>query len=298
MTISDMNRAFDRAVLSLLFLAAFCGATRCGAQVPQMEIFDTNGNFTVPTGVSNIIVELWGGGGAGGQAYVNTEGQVGAGGGGGGGAYGKTNFAVTPGHTYTVTVGAGGNSLPTHSNNGGASSFGFLISAHGGTNGSNGFFSTSLSNAVCGAGGPGGAASGVTTSSAGTNLILSNSIALGAIATGVTAASARRGTYTASLALGGIATGTTAVSGQSGTYSANPAETFGGNGGASPSGGLGGRGAKVVNGGIGAIPNSGEAGQVPGGGRGGGGGLYLSTLSNYEVAPPGLGAPGRVIVYY
>jgi hypothetical protein len=61
--------------------------------------------FTVPTGVTSIDIEAWGGGGAGGGA----TGQNSSGGGGAGGGYvKKTAYPVTPGNTYTVYVGAGG----------------------------------------------------------------------------------------------------------------------------------------------------------------------------------------------
>ncbi|MBC7937297.1 MAG: hypothetical protein H7Y86_18280 [Rhizobacter sp.] len=57
-----------------------------------------NGTFTVPAGVTKIMVELWGGGG-GGNYYC----------GGGGGGYVKIHLAVIPGNTATVQIGAGGN---------------------------------------------------------------------------------------------------------------------------------------------------------------------------------------------
>ena len=93
----------------------------------NFQVFDTNnGTFTVPAGVTRIMVEVWGGGGSGGIV-------VGSGGGGGGGAggYGKQLFNVTPGTSYPVVVGRGDNlSGPPYV--GGSSSFGDLISASGG----------------------------------------------------------------------------------------------------------------------------------------------------------------------
>ena len=62
-------------------------------------------NYTIPANVSTLQVECWGGGanGSAGPAAPSTY----AGGGGGGGAYAKTNsIAVTPGSSYTFTVGA------------------------------------------------------------------------------------------------------------------------------------------------------------------------------------------------
>ncbi len=84
-----------------------------------MQVFSTVGtsSFTIPAGVTKIIVEVWGGGGDGGS---------GGGGGGGGGGYGKDIFNVIPGTIYNVTVGGAS----------GTSSFGALISATGGNSGS------------------------------------------------------------------------------------------------------------------------------------------------------------------
>ncbi len=67
------------------------------------QTFTTSGTFTVPTGVTSITVECWGGGGSGG-------GQSGGGsqGGGGGGAYSSATIAVAPGAQYSVNVGIGG----------------------------------------------------------------------------------------------------------------------------------------------------------------------------------------------
>jgi hypothetical protein len=63
-------------------------------------------NWYAPHGVSNVVVEGWGGGGAG--ANRTTAGQ---GGGGEGGGYAKLNsFSATAGTTYALVVGAGGNS--------------------------------------------------------------------------------------------------------------------------------------------------------------------------------------------
>jgi len=65
--------------------------------------FQSNGTFTVPTGVSRLSVELYGAGGGG------TVRQCNAGGGGGGGAYTSTIiFPVQEGQTLTIDVGIGG----------------------------------------------------------------------------------------------------------------------------------------------------------------------------------------------
>lgn len=64
--------------------------------------------FTVPTNVTKIAVEAWGGGGTGGSTVTSPFlGAVGGGGGGGGG-YVKAWFSVVPGSTVNIVVGKGG----------------------------------------------------------------------------------------------------------------------------------------------------------------------------------------------
>ncbi|QQR87272.1 MAG: T9SS type A sorting domain-containing protein [Flavobacteriales bacterium] len=55
--------------------------------------------------MTQVTLECWGGGGRGGTRSSN-----GRGGGGGGGAYARSVLSVTPGNSYTVTVGAGSTS--------------------------------------------------------------------------------------------------------------------------------------------------------------------------------------------
>lgn len=84
--------------------------------------FEVQGTFdwTVPSGITSICVEVWGGGGGGTYGF-GVDSGLGAGGGG----YGYQCFSVIPGTTYQVTVG-------------GDSSFGNLISATAGRNGNQG----------------------------------------------------------------------------------------------------------------------------------------------------------------
>ena len=99
--------------------------------IPHMQVFDASGTFIVPDGVSNIMVEIWGGGGGGGSVYSYDDGISRYwlnGGGGGGGGYGKQVLTFTPGSNHAVVVGLGGNP----DNSGGDSGFDGLIIAHGG----------------------------------------------------------------------------------------------------------------------------------------------------------------------
>jgi uncharacterized repeat protein (TIGR02543 family) len=87
--------------------------------------FATNGTFswTVPAGVSQIMVKAWGGGGAGGGSNNYTLCQGAGGGGGGGGAYASSNLSVTPGQILQVVVGAGGTGVSGANGTDGGPSF-------------------------------------------------------------------------------------------------------------------------------------------------------------------------------
>jgi hypothetical protein len=100
-----------------------------------MQVFTSNGTFTVPNGVTCAHVIVIGGGGSGG--YHST--MPGAGGGAGGSAEGIATGLV-PGTAIAVTVGAGGAapSSPATGNAGGTSSFGTMMSATGGSGGTGG----------------------------------------------------------------------------------------------------------------------------------------------------------------
>lgn len=101
-------------------------------------------SWTVPAGVTSIIVKAWGGGGSHG---FGSQGGI-----GGGGGYTGGNLAVTPGETLTVVVGGGS----------------FLTPAGGGSAispGGNGGYTTGSSW-----GGGGGGASGIRRG--GTNLLI------------------------------------------------------------------------------------------------------------------------------
>ena len=130
-------------------------------------------SFTVPPGVSSVVVEVWGAGGqggyGGGDAYNEYKGTGGAGGGGGG--YTKKTVAVSPGATVQVVVGAGGaNMVSANPQSGGVSSAhvgSTVLTASGGSAGSNGGSAqyTYGLNGVSGA--LGGSASGGTTAATG-----------------------------------------------------------------------------------------------------------------------------------
>lgn len=87
-----------------------------GAPPTKQTFYGVNGttvSWLCPPGVTSLsLVEAMGGGGGGASGINGASGT--AGGGGGGGEYAaETNVAVTPGVTYTFTIGAGGVGSPT-----------------------------------------------------------------------------------------------------------------------------------------------------------------------------------------
>jgi len=64
------------------------------------QVFSSPGtyNWTVPSGVTKVVVECWGGGAGGGWNSVS----------GGSGGYGKSFLSVEPGQVFPIVVGTGG----------------------------------------------------------------------------------------------------------------------------------------------------------------------------------------------
>ena len=97
-----------------------------------VQNFSTSGNFVVPPGVSQVEVELWGGG----SGTFASAASAPSGGGSGGGYARKRIVGLNPWQQITVTVGSGGSAgavggtAPTA---GGTSSFGSFVSATGGS---------------------------------------------------------------------------------------------------------------------------------------------------------------------
>lgn len=96
-----------------------------------VQTFQASGTFTVPTGVSQVEVEVWG---AGSGSFASLAGAA-SGGGAGGGYARKLVTSLVPGQSIPITVGAGGAGGTTtgaSAGSGGASSFGQYVSASGG----------------------------------------------------------------------------------------------------------------------------------------------------------------------
>ncbi len=96
----------------------------------------TGYTYTVPAGVTQLVVKTWGAGG--GAGYTNSGRSGGAGGGGG---FAQATITVTPGETLLIDVGGGG---------GGTTS---SASGSGGTNGGGSGGSSGSSGATSGGGG-------------------------------------------------------------------------------------------------------------------------------------------------
>jgi hypothetical protein len=144
-------------------------AAPVAAQTGTIE-FSTSGTFTVPRGVTRVVVEVWGGGGGGGTGGASYCGGItgasctsGSGGtGGGSGAYTRVPLTVTEGSALEITIGTGGapgaDGTATQVVRAGA----VLASADGGKNGSAGGAGGSASTApgVVARPGNGGASGG------------------------------------------------------------------------------------------------------------------------------------------
>jgi hypothetical protein len=209
--------------------------------------FTSNETFTVPSCVTSLTVEAWGGGGGGRDGDSNGGGK-----GGGGGGYAKGTITNASG-VYSVTVGTGG----TMNNNGTASTFGStLVVANGGTGGTN---STT-----------GGGTGGTATTSGVTN--------------GTTSSGGAGGNGNNADDVGGGGGGAAGPNGN-GAAGAAGASNVGGNGGrgnnnSGGTGGTGGNGGNGANGSSDALGGGGGGGAdnglvggnggFPGGGGGGG----------------------------
>lgn len=263
-----------------------------------VERFLSSSTWTVPQGVSAIDLLVVGGGGGGKSRH--------GGGGGAGGFAVATNYAVTPGTTYSVVIGqggAGGNAASLPGSNGTPSSFttsGVGITANGGGGGatgdaggtsgtSSGDGATGYSNVggaglsnTCGTndwcGGGGGGAGGAGNSASSQNRGGNGGSGRASFITGTSVTYAGGG--------GGS-------SGQSESVSSGAA-TAGGSGG-SGGGGAGGTASPLSNcststAGVNGTPNT--------GGGGGGGGFCNQASGSAGSASGGSGGSGIIIVRY
>ena len=92
-------------VICTFFSCVFLGTAQAQTE-RTFENAGTTEQWQVPTNVTQITIETWGAGGAGGATYMSSLQRPA--GGGGGGAYAKSTIAVTPGEILSITVGRGG----------------------------------------------------------------------------------------------------------------------------------------------------------------------------------------------
>ena len=119
---------------------SFAGLSGGGGKAEVVKRITSTQTWTAPDDVDTVEVEIVGGGGSGLPASASFNASFTGGGGGGAGGYVRKVVNVTPGSTYTVTIGAGGlkNFINSSSNNdwygapGTSSSFGNLVEAYGG----------------------------------------------------------------------------------------------------------------------------------------------------------------------
>ena len=121
--------------------------------------FTTTSSWTAPTGLTSINALVVAGGGGGG---VGTSGTWYSGGGAGGGGANAGTYTVSPGTSYTITIGNGGGTAGS----GSASSISGVVTSNGGSGGGNGTGSRSGFGGATG-GNSGNGANGVENSSAG-----------------------------------------------------------------------------------------------------------------------------------
>lgn len=283
------------------------GITLCSASPADM-VYSSPGTYTwvVPSCVSSVYVQAWGGGGGGGGiaaegincticSYVEA---CSGGGGGGGGGYTSRSYAVNTGETYTIVVGAGGTG-------GAASNSSTATARDGGVGGSSTFSgpaTTSLGTLTALGGGYGQGARTLHTGSSPDHQ--------GSNGTGGTGSSGSNGTVTK-----------TGGNGATGMHSASCWDLSGGGGGGAGStsngsnattlvcyGGVGGGTGGASDGGAGAagIADNGISTQSYAGntgtsiGGGGGGALDHSRnwLNSWITQAGGAGARGEVRLTY
>ena len=129
---ANANGILDAIEINATLTKYVCNGSNASSNVNQdvMVGISASTNWTCPTGVTQIMVEVWGGGGAYGQM-------------GGRGGYNRSSITVIPGNVYNVVIGNGGNAAKNNAANssglgsdGGSTSFGVFLSASGGTGGS------------------------------------------------------------------------------------------------------------------------------------------------------------------
>ena len=249
-----MRKSLIYISLTTLLLLSVILPGRVLAQIATYSVPGSS-TLTIPTNVSSITVQAWGGGGGGSKGYTGLKGT-----GGGGGGYASATLNVNPGDVITIVVGAGGTGATSSGNgNDGESSTVSLnanvLTASGGTGG----ISTSAPSGTGGTGGTGsfsGTWTGQASHCGGYGATLSSPAqaspgggaggGAGSTANGKNAggSTSNCGTFGGSQS-GGNATGTGGAGGDGGTTNSNGVNgtNYGGGGGGNAGTGNGGNGA-------------------------------------------------------
>jgi hypothetical protein len=130
-----ITSSYGQTAITMSSIAVLPSAPFLGWKLPVLrpgfasgvQSITASGSFVVPTGVSQVEVELWG---AGSGSYASITAMP-SGGGSGGGYARKRITGLTAGQVVPVTVGSGGSagSTSTPAGGGGSSSFGSYASA-------------------------------------------------------------------------------------------------------------------------------------------------------------------------
>jgi hypothetical protein len=123
------------SIFPLILIGLFSITISFNSHSQVIEIYGTPGwqNWTVPCGVTQVSVAVYGAGGGGGGCNSSTFG----GGGGGAGGFAETLFNVTPGSVIPFFVGAGGagGNFAGNGQNGQQSQWNGVLTCTGGTGG-------------------------------------------------------------------------------------------------------------------------------------------------------------------
>lgn len=104
-----MIKGILRSFLLINIFLFLCVPSLLGQSV-NIRDYDQPGSYTyiVPAGISELVIECWGGGGGGSAAIGMLQSNAAPGAGGGGGAHAHDIIKVTPGQVFFLTIGSGG----------------------------------------------------------------------------------------------------------------------------------------------------------------------------------------------
>lgn len=127
------NGVIDTGSASQLYDALM---TATPGRLLGVRVISTNSVYTKTPNTRSAIVEMVGGGGAGGSPAQNASGFTSGSGGGNGGSYAKFRIDLSNVSTVNCSIGAGGTATgQTPGGNGGSTSFGSYCSVNGGSGG-------------------------------------------------------------------------------------------------------------------------------------------------------------------